>query len=673
MRRTIMIAFVLGTLLPLTLSTPVRAQCGDPIAGPCDKPNGTPGCDDLLCCKTVCAFEPFCCEVVWDLICVDLASGLCTTFLDCNGNGIDDAKDIASGASQDVNGNGVPDECETLIELHQRTYVHFDGEVTSLLSNHGELGVTFPEPPEGSVLWINATLNELWTVRNVAAYAIEGDGGPQTIWIAVPLPIVPGTPLRFADLRVSITPDLLLDPPLFAPLLTVLVPETPYTSGATFPDRAPPVIVPWTPPLLTDYERPACDHPDQVGRRGVPGVAEPANHCAPGAVARCLAWMFKTYRIDVDESCDEAQEIIAGLAAAMGTTATGTPNYGVPGIIAYLASKGLSNCLTVTKRRFDDPVPPTPQDLYDALNRGYDVIGLFGNYTLDENGRNVVRVNGHQVTIISVLRCGDLIQIRYRDDSAGGDKQGDNQPDKDRAVKKATLKPAGTRPESYFVPEEGLNDTDAFRWEGFISICPSRLKHTNAICGWADALGDRIIDIDDPANPTAEDLLALRRLAGTLKDLACSLAARLAGESPFPPGAAALIARIKTKAVKLDGLLDQYIDRPSTDLLVAIKNLSDDIESQAFLELEDLFDCDDDDVSDEIQIAADPTLDANGNGVLDACEPPPGDLDGDGVVDPVDLAILLAFWNTPNPIADLDGNGIVGPGDLAILLANWSQ
>lgn len=33
---------------------------------------------------------------------------------DCNQNGIDDAVDIAVGSSGDVNGNGVPDECEAL-------------------------------------------------------------------------------------------------------------------------------------------------------------------------------------------------------------------------------------------------------------------------------------------------------------------------------------------------------------------------------------------------------------------------------------------------------------------------------------------------------------------------------------------------------------------------------
>ena len=31
---------------------------------------------------------------------------------DCNGNGVEDAADIAEGLSEDQNWNGIPDECE---------------------------------------------------------------------------------------------------------------------------------------------------------------------------------------------------------------------------------------------------------------------------------------------------------------------------------------------------------------------------------------------------------------------------------------------------------------------------------------------------------------------------------------------------------------------------------
>jgi len=49
----------------------------------------------------------------------------------------------------------------------------------------------------------------------------------------------------------------------------------------------------------------------------------------------------------------------------------------------------------------------------------------------------------------------------------------------------------------------------------------------------------------------------------------------------------------------------------------------------------------------------------------------PGDLDGDGVVGAVDLAMLLSQWGGIGS-GDLDGDGHVGAGDLALLLAAWS-
>jgi hypothetical protein len=48
-----------------------------------------------------------------------------------------------------------------------------------------------------------------------------------------------------------------------------------------------------------------------------------------------------------------------------------------------------------------------------------------------------------------------------------------------------------------------------------------------------------------------------------------------------------------------------------------------------------------------------------------------GDLDGNGIVDGSDLAILLSAWGESSSIADLDGDGIVGGGDLGLLLTAW--
>ena len=51
------------------------------------------------------------------------------------------------------------------------------------------------------------------------------------------------------------------------------------------------------------------------------------------------------------------------------------------------------------------------------------------------------------------------------------------------------------------------------------------------------------------------------------------------------------------------------------------------------------------------------------------------DLNGDGVVGPFDLVILLGAWgrclDCANCPADLNADCIVGASDLAILLGNW--
>jgi hypothetical protein len=59
------------------------------------------------------------------------------------------------------------------------------------------------------------------------------------------------------------------------------------------------------------------------------------------------------------------------------------------------------------------------------------------------------------------------------------------------------------------------------------------------------------------------------------------------------------------------------------------------------------------------------------------CPELPGDVNGDGVVDTVDLLALLAAWgDCPDPPeecpADFDGDDTVGTADLLLLLANWS-
>ncbi len=53
---------------------------------------------------------------------------------------------------------------------------------------------------------------------------------------------------------------------------------------------------------------------------------------------------------------------------------------------------------------------------------------------------------------------------------------------------------------------------------------------------------------------------------------------------------------------------------------------------------------------------------------------PPGDLNGDGVVDGADLGLLLGAWgSTTNAAADLSDDGVVDGADLGLLLGAWTS
>ncbi len=64
----------------VTAAAPVHAQ-----AGQCCWANGSPGCDDADCEMQICAFDPFCCDVEWDRICGCAALDQCAYCGDLSG------------------------------------------------------------------------------------------------------------------------------------------------------------------------------------------------------------------------------------------------------------------------------------------------------------------------------------------------------------------------------------------------------------------------------------------------------------------------------------------------------------------------------------------------------------------------------------------------------------
>jgi hypothetical protein len=50
---------------------------------------------------------------------------------------------------------------------------------------------------------------------------------------------------------------------------------------------------------------------------------------------------------------------------------------------------------------------------------------------------------------------------------------------------------------------------------------------------------------------------------------------------------------------------------------------------------------------------------------------PTGDINQDGIVNAIDLSLLVSRWNTNDPDADLNNDGTVNAIDLSLLVSNW--
>jgi hypothetical protein len=101
-------------------------------------------------------------------------------------------------------------------------------------------------------------------------------------------------------------------------------------------------------------------------------------------------------------------------------------------------------------------------------------------------------------------------------------------------------------------------------------------------------------------------------------------------------------------------------------------------------------DCDNDDLIDSCEIAANPALDCDGDSLIDACdiaygeqdkdldarpdacEIAYGDLDLDGIIGGADLGGMLSLWGFLNPpYGDLNRDGNINGADLGIMLTRW--
>lgn len=87
-------------------------------SGNCCEANGTPGCDDPLCCDAVCAADAHCCDVAWDAACVDIAARICRTLppeISCPGD-----VTIECDESSDPSNTGTAtasDDCDSAVKV----------------------------------------------------------------------------------------------------------------------------------------------------------------------------------------------------------------------------------------------------------------------------------------------------------------------------------------------------------------------------------------------------------------------------------------------------------------------------------------------------------------------------------------------------------------------------
>ncbi len=90
--------------------------------GPCDAPHFGTGCADLPCGVSVCSFDPYCCLVVWDESCAEIAHEFCMFDTQCIG---------------DLNGDDVVDVTDLFILLESLGKCPPDGECPADLNGDG--------------------------------------------------------------------------------------------------------------------------------------------------------------------------------------------------------------------------------------------------------------------------------------------------------------------------------------------------------------------------------------------------------------------------------------------------------------------------------------------------------------------------------------------------------
>ncbi|MEM7262756.1 MAG: dockerin type I repeat-containing protein, partial [Planctomycetota bacterium] len=281
--------------------------------------------------------------------------------------------------------------------------------------------------------------------------------------------------------------------------------------------------------------------------------------------------MNTEYCFELPEDCDSAQELYDSLRTAMGTTtANGTstiPDNDRTGLQAVVAAKNLGGKVDLVYRPDFQGPAPTPCDLFNALARGCDVVTYVGWL----NGAGA-RTNGHAVTVVGAIKCGETVRIFYKDDASGDDSQGDGQADD--GVKTATFEAGG--PTGWKLAGMGAN-----QWEGFMALCP---KPSAIIDSILKSIFDSfallpVVSTDDPTDPL---LAVILDHAFLIRDNACRLVLHVEDMgATAPPELIELANCLKEMSLEYYFLAQLLFFDPTPETIASMFSLLDPIAAKS--------------------------------------------------------------------------------------------
>ena len=626
-------------------------------------------------------------------------------FSDCNGNGIIDSTDIASGTSADIDANGIPDECEDCNANQIPDSVDIANGTSADCQKDGlpdecQLGVgatvlsavddglaedSVGNGALGNFIWLNAFQVESGgeVLRAVDLAFGEGlfEGEPVTLHVWTD-PDNDGNPVN-AVRRISLEVNAVA--PGSSQFTTFDVPDFVLgEEGTWFFVGAQTFNIPF--PAPRDFENPSAlrswvsaattladANPDDLGAAGNFGLIDSFGISGNWLVRARCARDGDCNENGVPDTCDIADGTVADCngnsipdaceLASNDCNSNGTPDDCelASGAASDCNANGIPDACEIARgTEFDidgNGVPDSCEDCNgNAVPDSVDILGGLSEDCQPDGIPDECQLSGEEATLYAY----DDAEPEFWVSSD--------------APNMAWL--------NNFTVEEGKDRIIAI--DVMYGLVPAGKPHT--IYLWSDPNGDGnpddaqvlaavptvAVDVGEAFVYTRIDIADIDLAPGTsffvgavVNDFTLFTDVPAPKDSTPPNGKSWLVGRF--------GPIDP-------------NDLSEDADE--FLRIDDLggafignwcvravavstADCNGNNIPDDCDIADGTSTDANKDGVPDECAPCTADLNLDGDVGPADLAIVLSGWGTNAPLADIDDDGDVDAADLLALLNAW--